>query len=144
MLFRSLAAGAHAGTDVTGFGLLGHALGMARGSRVGFRIDVDALPVLEGAAALAAKGVTTASTRHNRQAAEPYLRAAQPIPPVLDQLLHDPQTSGGLLLALPPETVDRFLLAARASGARAAARIGSVVESADPYLELLGHLAALE
>ena len=140
----ALALGAHAATDVTGFGLSGHALGMARGCGVGVVLHADLLPILEGAAVLAAQGVTTGSTGHNRRNAAESLRAALPLPPVLDQLLHDPQTSGGLLVALPADRADAFVAAARASGAPGATRIGEVVGSETPFLELRGDLRRFE
>lgn len=142
--------GAHAATDITGFGLLGHALKMARGSGVTLRFDASALPLLDGAVDLARAGVTTGSTRPNRAAASSHLlhdprRDGQhdpAIPPVLDQLLYDPQTSGGLLVALPASSVEAFLSRVRAAGAERAARIGEVVAQAGAPLEVVGAIGA--
>jgi selenide,water dikinase len=132
----ALAADAHAATDITGFGLLGHALKMALGSGVALAFDAAALPLLDGARALAEQGVTTGSTRPNREVAAPYLRASQPLPPALDQILHDPQTSGGLLIAVDASEVDRLLARVHASGAVRAARVGEALAAREPYLEI--------
>jgi len=139
----ALRHGAHAATDVTGFGLGGHALKMALGSGVVLQIDAGALPLLDGAIALAAAGVTTRSTAGNRAAVADHLRVAAPTPPpLLDALLHDPQTSGGLLVALPEAEVAAFLEAVAALGP-GAARIGQVLAagpSAPAGLAITGDL----
>lgn len=140
----ALRLGAHAATDVTGFGLSGHALKMARGSNAILRIDAGALPLLAGALALAADGVTTGSTRPNREATAAHLRyPGGAAPTLLDQLLHDPQTSGGLLVALPAASADQLLDAVRPF-APDAARIGEVVEAGPagaPGIEVVGELS---
>lgn len=123
----------HAATDVTGFGMLGHALKMARGSGVTLALRADALPFLDGALALAAAGVTTGSTRPNRENVAAHLHMAGTLdgnpggrlPPVLDALLCDPQTSGGLLVSLPGEQADRLLAALGEAGVERAACIGA-------------------
>jgi selenide, water dikinase len=92
-------------TDVTGFGLLGHGLEMARASGVRFVFDAAALPVLDGALALAAAGVETVGAAHNRRFVADALTVAGPVGPGLVTLAHDPQTSGGLLAAVSPDRV---------------------------------------
>lgn len=98
-----VAHGVNVATDVTGFGLLGHGLEMARtsGSRVAF--DAAALPALPGALALAAAGLETDGARHNRRFVAPALRADPGVDESLVVLALDPQTSGGLLAAIRPE-----------------------------------------
>ncbi len=128
--------GAHACTDVTGFGLAGHGLEMAAGSGVGVIVHGSRLPVLAGARERAREGVTTASTKMNRAAAAARLRAPAPLPVELDQIVHDPQTSGGLLIAVPAAVAEELVAALHAAGAGAAARIADVVEAADPFLEI--------
>jgi selenide, water dikinase len=96
-----VAHGIAGATDVTGFGLLGHGLEMARGSRTRFVFDASALPALSGALALAAAGVETGGAAHNRRFVRPELAVARDVPPELVVLAHDPQTSGGLLAAVP-------------------------------------------
>jgi selenide,water dikinase len=96
-----VAAGVRGATDVTGFGLLGHALEMARASGTRFVFEAPTLPALPGAMALAAAGVETGGAAHNRRFVEPALALADGVPAELVTLAHDPQTSGGLLAAIP-------------------------------------------
>ena len=130
----ALAAGAHAATDVTGFGLAGHAWNLARASGVRLELRFDELPVHARFFDLVAAGVTTGCTRANRGHAEPHLTASRPLDPGQLELLFDPQTSGGLLVSLPGESAERYLDALRASGHRAA-RIGEVA-AGEPGLEI--------
>jgi selenide,water dikinase len=111
-----VAAGVCAATDVTGFGLLGHGLEMARasGARLAFR--AASLPALEGALELAAAGVETGGAAHNRRFTAPALAVAPGVGAALVVLAHDPQTSGGLLAAVPPVAVDRVEAALSAAG----------------------------
>ena len=140
----ALASGVHAMTDVTGFGLAGHALKMALGASIALRLDAGALPLLDGALALARQGVTTASTRSNRAAVGASLRAASSddpsaaIAPLLDAILHDPQTSGGLLVAVPEAACAAFLRRLADAGVPHAARIGEVVASEIPFIDVRG------
>lgn len=115
----------HAATDVTGFGLVGHALGMTQGG-VTLRIRVGALPVYGGALALAARGVTCAGAKANRAAYAGRISGIERLPGEQLELLHDPQTSGGLLLALPPEAGAAARAALQARGVLCA-EIGVVV-----------------
>jgi selenide,water dikinase len=96
-------AGVVAATDVTGFGLLGHGLEMARASGVRLAFDAAAIPALPGALALAAAGVETGGAAHNRRFVAPAFAVAAGVAPVVVTLAHDPQTSGGLLAAVPEE-----------------------------------------
>jgi selenide,water dikinase len=97
-----VAAGIRGATDVTGFGLLGHGLEMARASGARLVFDAAALPALPGALALAAAGIETGGAAHNRRFTAPALDVATAVPAPLVALAHDPQTSGGLLAAVPP------------------------------------------
>jgi selenide, water dikinase len=97
-----VAAGLRAATDVTGFGLLGHGLEMARASGVRLAFDAAALPALHGALDLARAGVETDGAAHNRRFVAPVLEVGSSVAPELVSLAHDPQTSGGLLAAVPP------------------------------------------
>ncbi|MEP6942838.1 MAG: selenide, water dikinase SelD [Betaproteobacteria bacterium] len=99
----------HALTDVTGFGLLGHLLEVCRGSRVGARIDFDALPLLPSALALATAGTLTGASARNWAGYGDEVRCAPSIDPPRRALLSDPQTSGGLLVACAAESVDAVL-----------------------------------
>jgi selenide,water dikinase len=95
-----------AATDITGFGLLGHGLEMARASKAELVFEAVALPALDGALELARAGVETGGAAHNRRFVANDLAIGLPVAPDLVTLAHDPQTSGGLLAAIPPATVD--------------------------------------
>jgi selenide,water dikinase len=97
----AVAAGARCATDVTGFGLLGHGLEMARASHVRLVFDAAALPALAGALDLARAGVETGGAAHNRRFVSSSLTVDGLVAPDLVTLAHDPQTSGGLLAAIP-------------------------------------------
>ena len=116
--------GVHALTDVTGFGLLGHALEMARGAGLAVELDARAAPLLAGAQALAIAGVRTGAAARNwaSYAADVALPAA--CPDWRRDLLCDPQTSGGLLIAAAPDAVEAVLALVRDAGFRQAAVVG--------------------
>jgi selenide,water dikinase len=92
-------------TDVTGFGLLGHGLEMARASGTRLVFDAETLPALDGAFDLARAGVETGGAAHNRRFVEPDLTVDGGVSPEIVTLAHDPQTSGGLLAAVPADRV---------------------------------------
>jgi selenide,water dikinase len=98
-----VANGIAGATDVTGFGLLGHGLEMARASGTRFVFDAACLPALRGALGLAERGVETGGAAHNRRFVGGSLAVGADIAPALVTLAHDPQTSGGLLAAVPPK-----------------------------------------
>ena len=99
-------AGVRAATDVTGFGLLGHGLEMARASGARFVFEAATLPALDGALALAAAGVETGGATHNGRFVAGSLTVGDGVPAELVTLAHDPQTSGGLLAAIPADAVE--------------------------------------
>ncbi len=120
-----LASGVRAATDVTGFGLLGHGLEMARGSGTRFVFEAAAMPFLDGALELARAGVETDGAAHNRRYVAAALVVGPGVSAELVVLAHDPQTSGGILAALAPDVI----AAVEAALDRAAvphARIGRV------------------
>jgi selenide,water dikinase len=94
-----------AATDITGFGLLGHGLEMARASNATFVFEAAALPALAGAFELARAGIETGGASHNRRFVAADLSVAPGVASELVTLAHDPQTSGGLLAAIPPPKV---------------------------------------
>jgi selenide,water dikinase len=96
-------AGAHALTDVTGYSLLGHAYEMAAASSVSIRVEASKAPALPGALDYAGRGILTGGAGRNRAYLADKARIAPGIPKPLEHVLFDPQTSGGLLFALPPE-----------------------------------------
>ncbi|MBM3677485.1 MAG: selenide, water dikinase SelD [Actinobacteria bacterium] len=112
-------------TDVTGFGLLGHAYEMASRSGVRLELDSGALPPLEGALELARAGVRTGGHRRNREFAGPHVESTAS--PEAEALAFDPQTAGGLLISLPAERAP-VLAGAFAAAGLALHRIGKAVE----------------
>jgi selenide, water dikinase len=122
----ALAHGVTAATDVTGFALAGHALGMAKASGVGLRVEFGRLPVHDGFYRLAKSGVTTGCTTANEENVRPWLTVSAGLDRVQRELLFDPQTSGGLLLATPAEAAAPLLAELLAAGHRAA-EIGEVL-----------------
>ncbi len=91
----------HGCTDITGFGLIGHAREMALGSGVTFGIHASAVPLLPGAFEYAKRGAKPGGLKNNHEFASPDVDCAPGIDPDLVDLLYDPQTSGGLLISLP-------------------------------------------
>ena len=114
----------HACTDVTGFGLLGHGFEMAQGSDVELHISVESVDLLPEALEFARMGVLPAGMYRNRTFAEPAVDAGT-VETAVQDLLFDPQTSGGLLMAVAPEDADA-LLAELAPVVPSAQRIGTV------------------
>jgi selenide,water dikinase len=119
--------GVHAMTDVTGFGLLGHGLEMARGAGVTLAIDPLAPRLLPGAEALAREGVRTGASVRNWESYGADVRGAEDLDTWRRDLLSDPQTSGGLLVAAAPEAAGAVLAHLRAAGFDAA-RVGRFAE----------------
>jgi selenide,water dikinase len=115
----ALAHGVTGATDVTGFGLVGHALGIARESRLTLEIDEQALPLLPGALELAASH-QAGGLKSNRAAFEPRVEYEGRAEPERQALLYDPQTSGGLLLLVPE--AETAALVERLEGARVVGR----------------------
>ena len=117
----------HACTDVTGFSLLGHGLEMAQGSGVELHLDVDAIDLIGEAVELARLGVLPEGMYRNRAFAEPYVDAGD-VELARQDVLYDPQTAGGLLIAVDPADADALYNALRGA-VPSAQRIGT----AEPY-----------
>ncbi len=111
-----LAFGARAGTDITGFSLLGHALEMAQASGVGLRLRYSELPFVSGAHGYAREFIFPGGASDNRLFFGPAVAFDSHIPESDQMLLFDPQTSGGLLLAAPPRQVEALLKQASEAG----------------------------
>ncbi len=120
--------GVHAVTDVTGFGLAGHALEMARGAGLGIEIDTPALPLLVGVEALARAGVRTGASSRNMDSYGESLDIPHGFPSHRLDILTDPQTSGGLLIAVAADRAGAVLALTHKGGFDQAAVIGRVVE----------------
>ena len=123
----ALAAGVEAATDVTGFGLLGHLHRMLRASGVAAQVDAARVPFLPGAAELAGAGFVSGGTRNNQAYLRDHVELEQGLPPVVATLLHDAQTSGGLLLAVAPERLGGLVADLRGRGIEPAV-IGRVLD----------------
>jgi selenide,water dikinase len=120
----------HAITDVTGFGLLGHGLEMARGSKLTVVICPDALPLLTQAATLTQQGFVTGASIRNWASYGSDVKLPAGLPEWQRHLLTDPQTSGGLLVACAPERADAILKTITTAGYPAARLIGHVEQGA--------------
>ncbi|MFC0409573.1 selenide, water dikinase SelD [Roseomonas elaeocarpi] len=118
-------AAVHGITDVTGFGLLGHALEMARGSGLSLRIRRDRVPVLQQAAALAEAGFVTGASHRNWASYGSGVELPEGCPDWQRALLTDPQTSGGLLIACAPEAAEAVVERIRAAGYPLVRQIGT-------------------
>jgi selenide,water dikinase len=116
--------GVHALTDVTGFGLAGHLLEICRGSKLAAEIRFDALPVVPEALEWVKQGVATGASERNWSGYGSDVRAVVEFPDWKKQLLTDPQTSGGLLVACAPDIQDQVLAEFRKRGFAGAAVIG--------------------
>ncbi|NIX77488.1 selenide, water dikinase SelD [Microvirga terricola] len=120
----------HAITDVTGFGILGHGLEMARGSGLTLRFAFDALPLLHDARALAESGFVTGASNRNWTSHADSIRLPDDLALWKKNLLTDPQTSGGLLVSCAPERANDILQSIRDEGYPAAQIIGAVESGA--------------
>jgi selenide,water dikinase len=132
----------HAVTDVTGFGLLGHAREVAAASGVSLVIDSAQIEFLDGALACAHAGHLAGGLKNNREFLGACVEFAEDVSPDVQALLFDPQTSGGLLVAVAPDEAEHARQALRAAGPAAggagcsAAHVGEVVTKTSPLLRV--------
>ncbi len=119
-------AGVHALTDVTGFGLAGHALEMARGAGLDVHIDWSTVPLLEGVQALAQQGFITGASGRNWAGYGAEVVLPEGFSSVDQALLSDPQTSGGLLVSCAPEALTQVMAVFKQHGFEDAAVVGSL------------------
>jgi selenide,water dikinase len=120
----------HGVTDVTGFGLLGHALEMARGSGLALTIRLGEVPLLTQAASLASQGFVTGASQRNWASYEDEVELPADCLEWQRMLLTDPQTSGGLLIACAAEAADGLVARIRDAGFPLTRRIGSAAQGA--------------
>lgn len=118
----------HAATDVTGFGLAGHGFEMAKASGVCFKINIKDLSIMDEALKVYEKGMTTGVNAYNRQMVEQYLWLETDLPSWHEEIVFDPQTNGGLLVAVTKSQGESLVNALHAKGVTAASIIGSVHE----------------
>jgi selenide,water dikinase len=128
--------GVHALTDVTGFGLAGHTLELARGARLTAVIEWSRVPLLENVLAMAAEGFVTGASGRNWAGYGAEVSLAPGLHATTQNLLSDPQTSGGLLVSCAPDAVDAVLKVFRDEGFARAAVIGRV-EAGQPSLHVV-------
>ena len=121
----------HAATDITGFGLAGHAYEMAKGSHVRLDIYLDDVPIMASALEMYSQGVTTGVNRSNRKLVEKALRFEKRWPDRHLEIVYDPQTSGGLMVAVPEDQSAALVAALRASGVPWANEIGRIAQLED-------------
>lgn len=119
----------HSATDITGFGLAGHALEMAQGSGVLIEIDLAKTPVMREALEMYQKGMSTGVNKLNRDQVEPKARIEAKLPAWHLEIAFDPQTSGGLMVAVPAGEGEKLVTALHDAGVSAAAVIGKVSEA---------------
>jgi selenide,water dikinase len=126
----------HACSDVTGFGLLGHATEMAMGSGVTLLLDASAMPLLPGARRLGEAGLLTGGCQRNRTYLEDKVIVNRSVPADLIEIAYDPQTSGGLLIALPAKAAARLIGKLHAQGIGAATIVGRACPRRDAWVYL--------
>ena len=132
----SLAAGARAATDVTGFGLLGHLHHLLMASGLAARVSADAVPLFDFVRPLAAEGLLPGGTKRNLAYVDPHISWASSLAESERLVLCDAQTSGGLLIAVPPEGEGRLLSELEKRGAPAQAVIGELLEGEAGRIEV--------
>lgn len=123
--------GVNACTDVTGFGLLGHAFEMAKASDITFQIEAESVPLLPDVLELIGQGMLTRGDKNNRVYVGETVRIAHGVTPEMGSALFDPQTAGGLLISMDPKRAERYL--EQMPDARV---IGRVVEKLDHLIEV--------
>jgi selenide,water dikinase len=125
-------------TDITGFGLLGHALNIARGSGVTLEIRASAVPLLSGVYELLDDGCIPGGVFRNLDYVTAHARFAADVDPNLKMALADPQTSGGILMAVAPERVEVVCVGLRQAGCAVAAVVGAVRPAGPVFLDVCG------
>jgi selenide,water dikinase len=126
---RMAARGVRAATDVTGFGLLGHLANVARGSGVEIELDVDAIPLFPGVAELARREVLPGAVERYAESSDPVCVDLSALALAQRHILFGPETSGGLLVFLPPDAARTYVEEVRAGGFVRAAVVGRVAEA---------------
>jgi selenide,water dikinase len=119
---------AHACTDITGFGFIGHAMEMVLASQVGMVIQSKDIPIFPEAVEYARLGLIPGGTHSNREFFSCHVEVDPDVPRLLLDLLYDPQTSGGLLISLPSNEAEKLVEALKKEGDIHSCIIGKVVE----------------
>lgn len=126
----------HACTDITGFGLLGHALEMAKGSHVTIEIDTSSLEFIDESKEMAAMGIIPAGAYKNKYFIQKDAFIDEDIEEVIVDLICDPQTSGGLLFAVPEEELEAVLISLQKQVKTAYYVVGRILEKEEKYLNV--------
>jgi selenide,water dikinase len=129
-----LEVGAHAATDITGFGLAGHAYAMAEGSGVTLVFNLSCLPLLTGAEKLAHRPYLTRASATNASYVASGLRLEGTLDPVRLEFFYDAQTSGGLLISVAAGRAEDLVSRLQARGVAAACIVGKVIDRTDNAL----------
>ena len=127
----------HACTDITGFSLMGHSCEMAMGSGVTLCLHAAALPILPGALRLALEGYITGGCKRNRTYLADKVHVGSEVPQELNEVAFDPQTSGGLLIAVPAPDAEKLARDLLNEGTLAAAIVGEALPHQEVWVELL-------
>jgi selenide,water dikinase len=127
----------HSCTDITGFGIIGHTLEMATGSGIQIDLFYNKLPFYPHAVEMYRKGETTGSNKANRKLSDGHLEVVMEISRGEEELLFDPQTSGGLLLSVPESQGEQLVSELRTAGVETAAIIGNAIYSPVPRIRVL-------
>lgn len=127
----------HACTDITGFGIIGHCLEMAKGSNVQINLSYEKLPFYPNALEMYRRGETTGSNKANKKLAEGYLKKMRKLSKEEEALLFDPQTSGGLLLSVSSPEANRLISELKNSDVPSAILVGEVTPSPEPSVRVI-------
>ena len=127
----------HACSDVTGFGILGHAFGMASGSGVTLVIESQKLPIMHRAPRLAEKGYITGGCKRNRDYLKDKITVEKSLPEGIVEVAFDPQTSGGLLIAVAKRHAAKLIEDLQAAGVTAATQVGYATSLQKPWVRLV-------
>lgn len=118
----------HACTDITGFGIAGHMLEVAVGSNARIILNYSSLPIYPATLDMYKAGVSTASNRKNRESTQGKIAIQASLSGIEEELLYDPQTSGGLLLSIPKDQADKFLIELNSSRINHAVMVGEIIK----------------
>ncbi|HBH3046747.1 TPA: selenide, water dikinase SelD, partial [Clostridioides difficile] len=124
-------------TDITGFGLLGHTLEMAKASEVSIEIESKNVPIIEGAIEMAQMGIIPAGMYKNMHYVSKDVEVVGNVEVAVQDILYDPQTSGGLLISVKEELAEELVKDMKLNGAIEAKIIGSVVPKGEKYITVL-------
>ena len=127
----------HACTDITGFGIIGHSLEIAKGSKVQINLLYNKLPFYPNALDMYRRGETTGSNRANRKLAEGFFKKTRELSREEEELLFDPQTSGGLLFSISSTEAGQLIAELKNAGIQIADRVGEVIASSQPWICIL-------